>query len=393
MKRSSRVPLAWKNLTHNYRRLLTAVAGITFAVVLMFVERGFQHALFDSTIYVIRDLKADLVIRSNAKYLFESPHRFDVRRLIQAKAHPQVETAYPVYVEVGGSNLKRIGYPSYPIRVLAFDVEKDLCRIPGVQGNALKLRSPMTAIIDSKSKQKEYHLPLDHPDELAPIPTELARKQVHLVGTFSLGTDFANDGTLIMTTKNFARFFAYRGRGRDPLSHVDLGLVHLKEHADPQQVCQELNSQLPRDVLIETKSYYMQREMDYWANSTPVGFIFLLGVVLGFIVGIVICYQIIFSNINDHQAEFATLKAMGYSTRYFIGIVLGKSVYLSILGFLPGLLISEVIFQVLSRWTGLLMELTTSRVLSIYVLTLAMCVSSGCIAIRRILALEPADLF
>src|SRR5687767_8601016 len=140
MKRAAHVALAWKNLTHNYFRLFTAVAGITFAVVLMFVERGFQHALFDSTIYVIRDLKADLIVRSSAKYLFEAPHRFDIRRLVQAESHPQVAATYPVYVEVGASTLKRIDRPSYPIRVLAFAVEKDLCQFEGVDSHAKELR-------------------------------------------------------------------------------------------------------------------------------------------------------------------------------------------------------------------------------------------------------------
>jgi putative ABC transport system permease protein len=216
---------------------------------------------------------------------------------------------------------------------------------------------------------------------------------VEIVGTFTLGTDFANDGTLIMTPQNFARYFAYRGRGRDPLSQVDIGLVHLTRGADARKVRDELIALLPRDVIVETKLDYLQREMEYWRDSTPVGFIFLLGVVLGFVVGIVICYQIIFANIADHQAEFATLKAMGYATPFFIRIVLGKSFYLSILGFIPGLLISAGIFEVLSHSTGLLMELTILRALSIYVLTLLMCITSGCLAIRKVLELEPADLF
>ncbi len=393
MKPAYRVPLAWKNLTHNYWRLFTAVAGIAFAVILMFVERGFQNALFDSTIYVIRELKADLIIRSHAKYLFESPHPFDRRRLLQAKAHPQVEATFPVYVEVGQSVFRRENQPSYPIRVLAFDVKQDLCKIQGVQSQAEKLDRPQTALIDRKSKEGAYHLPLDKPAKLSQIPTELAGKQIELVGTFSLGTDFANDGTLIMTPENFARYFPYRNGGRESLSLVDVGLIHLRDRADPEQVKNELVRILPPDVVVETKQRYMSREQSYWKNSTPVGFVFSLGVILGFVVGVVICYQIIFANINDHQAEFATLKAMGYSTRFFIGIVLGKSIYLSILGFIPGLLISLGIFEFLSQWTGLLMELSLTRILMIYGLTLLMCIVSGCLAIRKVLELEPADLF
>ena len=393
MKKSAHVNLAWKNLAHNYRKLSVAVAGITFAVVLMFVERGFQHALFDSTIYVVRDLEADLIIRSRGKKLFEAPHWFEYRRLHQAETHPQVHAVYPVYVQVGQSALRRIGKPSYPIRVLAFDVSEELCRFEGIRERAHLLEKPMTALIDEKSKQDAYHLPLDEPNRLPAIPTELAGQQIQLSGTFTLGTDFANDGTLIMTPQNFARYFPYRGSAQNPRSLVDLGLIHLAEGADPQVVKEELAAILPSDVFVETKAEFVRGELDYWSKSTPVGFVFLLGVVLGFVVGIVICYQIIFANISDHQAEFATLKAMGYPTRFFVGLVFGKAFYLSILGFLPGLLISTGVFSAISYFTGLQMELTLVRVVSIYLLTALMCCVSGAIAIRKVLELEPAELF
>lgn len=394
MKRATRVPLAWKNLTNNYRRLITAIAGILFAVVLMFVERGFQFALFDSTVYVIEDLNTDLIIVSPGKYLFEAPHRFDHRRLLQAEMHPSVARTYPLYIEVGQSSLKRVGHRSYPIRVLAFDVNQGLCNFEGVGRQAPQLQKPRTAIIDSKSKPKAYRqVPLAEPQELPRIPAELAGKEIQIVGTFALGTDFANEGTLIMDPQNFARYFPYRGRGANPLSQVDVGLVQLREGANPQQVRQELLAILPPDVRVETKYNYIQQEKAFWRESTPVGFIFQLGVFLGFVVGITICYQIIFANINDHQAEFATLKAMGYPPSFFIKIVLAKSFYLSVLGFLPGWLITAGIFWRLSSYTGLHMDLNFERVATIYVLTLVMCFLSGCFVIWKILKLEPAELF
>jgi putative ABC transport system permease protein len=394
MRRAARVPLAWKNLTHNYRRLFTAIAGIMFAVILMFVERGFQYALLDSTVYVIEDLNADLIIRSQGKYLFEAPHWFDHRRLLQAQTHPQVIRTYPVYIEVGQSPLKRVGYRSYPIRVLAFDVNQGLCNFEGVDRKAHLLQKPMTALIDRKSKQKAYRqVPLDDPQALPTIHAELAGKKIQIVGTFSLGTDFANDGTLVMTPQNFSRYFPYRGGGSNPLSQVDLGLIQLRKPADPHQVQRELASALPRDVRVETKSNYVQQEKAFWSKSTPVGFIFQLGVFLGFIVGIIICYQIIYANIVDHQAEFATLKAMGYPPRFFIRIVLAKSMYLSVLGFLPGWWIAAGVFWGLSSFTGLHMELNFERVITIYLLTVLMCFLSGCFAISKVLKLEPAELF
>jgi len=47
----------------------------------------------------------------------------------------------------------------------------------------------------------------------------------------------------------------------------------------------------------------------------------------------------------------------------------------------------------LADYTGLLMMLTVPRAALIYGLTLAMCIVSGCLAMRKLLAADPADLF
>ena len=114
---------------------------------------------------------------------------------------------------------------------------------------------------------------------------------------------------------------------------------------------------------------------------------------IGFLVGVVICYQVIHADVGDHLAEFATLKAMGYPNRYFVGFVLAESVYLSLLSFIPGMLLSLGLYAALAHWTGLLMILNVPRAASVLLLTLAMCVVSGCLAMRKVLAADPAELF
>ncbi|MBL9122846.1 MAG: hypothetical protein JNG90_04385, partial [Planctomycetaceae bacterium] len=147
------------------------------------------------------------------------------------------------------------------------------------------------------------------------------------------------------------------------------------------------------DVKVFTKREYINQEIDFWKSSTPVGFIFGLGLVLGFAVGVVICYQILYTDIADHLAEFATLKAMGYALPYFVRVVLEQAVILAVLGFIPGLLVSALAYSGLALVTGLLMDLTAWRILLILVLTIAMCVVSGALAIRRLLGTDPAELF
>jgi putative ABC transport system permease protein len=131
----------------------------------------------------------------------------------------------------------------------------------------------------------------------------------------------------------------------------------------------------------------------FWKKSTPIGFVFGLGLALGFVVGVVVCYQILATEISDHMAELATLKAMGYSPRFFLFFVLEESLYLAVLGFIPGVIGAAICYAGLASATGLLMRLSLDRAGAVFVLTLAMCVVSGLLAIRRLHTAAPADLF
>ncbi len=388
----NRIPLAWNNLTHDRRRLAVAVGGIAFAVLLMFMQTGFRNALLDSTAKIIEDLDADIVIVNKAMYALPAYQRFRLRRIHQARAADGVAGVYPLYLETYYSVLRQPGHKGHPIRVLAFDPDQPVLKIPQVDQYSAQLKEPETALIDSKSKAK-FGVKQGNQQLMREQSLELAGRSIQLVGTFRMGTDFANDGNMIMSTRNFAQYFPSRVPRGDPLSVVDIGIVQVEEGADVLAVKRNLLNILPDDVTVHTKEEFISNEWQFWNRSTPVGYIFAVGTIMGFVIGVIICYQIIYANIADHMAEFATLKAMGYRNSYFIGIVMAKSMYLSILGFIPGLLISLALYEGLSYYTGLLMILTLTRAAFVYLLTLTMCVVSGCLAMRKVLSVDPAELF
>src|SRR6185436_12973594 len=115
--------------------------------------------------------------------------------------------------------------------------------------------------------------------------------------------------------------------------------------------------------------HLIQREMTFWRKNAPLGYIFMVGATMGFVVGVVICYQIVYADITDHMREFATLKAMGYSSTYFFGLVLEQCLYLSLLGFIPGFIISFIAYRVLAEVTGLTMTLSPLLALSVLLTT------------------------
>lgn len=387
-----RTPLAWHNLTHNRRRLAVAVAGVGFAVVLMFTELGFRNALFDSTVQVLVKLNADLILASKAHKGLVSFERFDRQRIYQARACPGVAGAYPFYLQFHGVMWRVRDRVLHPIRLLAFHPSDPVLAIPEVAAYAAELREPDTALFDSRGKPR-YGVP-PAPNTVADQPDiELCDRSLRLVGTFELGADFLTDGNLILTDTNFAKFFPNRVPGDDPLSQVDLGVVQIADGAGLEDVRRAIAGTLPDDICVYTKQEFIDREVEFWGSSTPIGYIFTLGLVIGFLVGVVVCYQVISADINDHIPEFATLKAMGYRNRYFIGFVLQEALFLSILSFIPGLLISLGLYAVLARATALLMFLNFERAFAVFVLTAGMCLVSGCLAMRKVLAADPADLF
>jgi putative ABC transport system permease protein len=388
---SIRTPLAWKNLTHDLRRLAVAVSGVGFAVVLICMELGFMNALLESTVQVLRHIKGELFVLSTAKYALAARERFDLRRVQQSQGIPGVKAVYPFYMESLDAVLRQPKLRGYPIRVLAFHEGDDILDLRALNATAAELDRPGTALADATSRGK-YHIPVRN-DELPGYDAELAGQRIYLTGHFRLGVDFANDGNLLMTARNFAQFFPNRAPGDDPLSTVDLGVVQLQEHADPQIVKKLLRDSLPNDVEVLTKDELIEREKTFWRTSAPVGYIFLVGVYMGFVVGVIICYQIIYSDIADHMREFATLKAMGYTNPFFIKLVLRQSLYLSLMGFFPGMAISFVCYRAMSAMTGLTMELSIFVSLFVLLVTILMCVTSGMLAVRKLLSLDPAELF
>src|SRR5262245_52857239 len=231
-------PLAWKNLTHDVRRLLVAISGVAFAVILIFMELGFLNALLESTVQILRRLRGEIVIISRAQYALIAAERFDIRRIYDARQVPGVASVAPVYLESTAALLRAGDSRGYPIRVLAVRPEDAVLDIPQFHDLGESLNKEATALADVTSRRK-FHFP--RPGQtMESYRGELNGKEVRLVGNFHLGVDFANDGNLLMTAANFARFFPYRAAGDDPLKLVDLAMVRLESSANADAIMELL---------------------------------------------------------------------------------------------------------------------------------------------------------
>lgn len=220
------------------------------------------------------------------------------------------------------------------------------------------------------------------------VKTEVQRRTVEVTGLFSLGASFATDGTLVTSPENFMRFFPERSPGQ-----ITLGLVKVKPGVDPEQVVAQIKAILPPDAIASTKQQYVDDEQAYWQKTTPIGIVFTFGTVMAFVVGTVIVFQILSTDVNEHMSEYATFKAMGYRDRYLLVIVLEQSLILASLGFFPGLALALGQYAIIRNLGALPISMTFARLVLVFSLTLVMCMVSGIIATRRLQSADPADNF
>ncbi|MGF1520099.1 MAG: ABC transporter permease DevC [Nodosilinea sp.] len=379
-----RIPLAWYNLRHDRPRLLVAVAGVTFAVLLMFMNLGFLGALVSTTSNFYDQFNGDIFLISPQSLEISSTKAFPRERLYQAAGIEGVQQTMPLYAEYAlwknpETNLSRALF------VYAFNPSDPVFLMPefATLEQRQALQQPNSAFIDRLSR------PEFGPQTLG-LETEADRRRITIVGQYDLGGGFAADGTLIMSDQNFRRYFAPR-----PLDQISLGLVLLEPGADAQRVKSALQARLPADVEVYTKAEIIRKESQFWIQTTSIGFIFGLGVLVSFVVGTVIVYQILYTDIRDHLREYATLKAIGYSGGYLFKTVLQEALLLALMGYVPGLILALGLYELAYNATAgtLPMRMTLFRVIFVFTLTVLMCALSGLISVRKAVTADPAEVF
>jgi putative ABC transport system permease protein len=219
------------------------------------------------------------------------------------------------------------------------------------------------------------------------VPIQFNRVQTQVVGTFTMGASFTASGNVIASNSTFLQLFPDR-----KASDIDIGIINLQPGTDSKQVQAALRSYL-KDVLVLTNAEFIEHEKKYWQVNSPIGFLFGFGAVIGFVVGTVIVYQILYSDVSDHLPEYATLKAMGYSDAYLMSILIQESLIMAVLGFMPGFFVALGLYSIATAVTFIPITMNTNRAVLVLVLTIVMCIGSGGIAMRKLQEADPADIF
>jgi putative ABC transport system permease protein len=379
------IPLSWLQISHNKIRLLVALAGIGFADILMFLQLGFRSALFESAVTLHKRVEGDIFLMSSQSNALIGLDSFSRRRLYQSLAVEGVESASPLHIEFALWQ-NPVEENARSIMVIGINPYDQTLDLPGFSEYQDLLKLEDYILFDAKSRE-EFGPVAELFQEGNTIRTEVNGQEVTVGGLFELGASFGADGNMITSESNFLQIFG-KEKGL-----IEVGVLQIEDDAELEPILSKIRQILPKDVQVFSKEEFINHEKSYWQNSTSIGFVFNLGTAIGLIVGIVVVYQILYTDVSDHLPEYATLKAMGYHDNYFLKLVFQEALILAFLGFVPSTGVTIFLFQFMLKATGLPIMMTATKIGTVFILTLVMCTLSGAVAVRKLEKADPADIF
>ena len=386
MKLIKHTPIAWLQLSHRPLRLAAALAGVGFANVLVFFQLGLSGGLYDSQKRPIQQFNGSLAVIPRRYTNFGEPAGFSRSRLLQVLGFQGVRGVSPL--RLGKLQwLNPETQESTQALVMGVDPGNPSLMLPELSAQRSSLQLQGGVLFDKASKTSAGPVTA-RLEQGQSFNTELNGQRTNVNGLFQLGLTFAADINLITSTSNFQTLFP----DRDP-DEIQIGVVQLQSGADVNDVQNRLNKVLGPSLQVLTVEELQQREVEHWKRNTSFGLIFGLGVLVGFSVGGIVVYQILYSEVGEHISEYATMKAMGYDDRFVVAIIIQESVILASLAFLPSLIVSALLYRVLMQATGLLVVMSFSRAALVFTMTLLLCSGSGWLATAKLRRLDPADVF
>ena len=373
-------------MSHSKTKLVVASSGVVVAVMLMLVQLGIRRGAIDSTIAIARRMTADVVIVSPRTKSIFKPSPFPRSVFYRAAGHSDVNRLQPVYF--GTARFRNPWtHQVFPISVYGLEAREPIMQLPGYPElcEELELADRVAFDIQSRPTYGPIAAELQAGQQLT---AEVNHRSVHLVGAVSVGVSLGVDGAMYVNPANFARLFPDRN-----LAAVDVGLIRLKEHADTQAVVKDLEALLGTEARVLSYRSLIESEEAYLLQTEPLDFIFGMGAVVGFFIGFVVVYQILYSEVANHLPHYATLKALGFRQSYLVRLVLSQAFAFSILGYIPGFVLALGIYDLATDSIQMPITMTGGRALVVFLTTLSMCGLSGLIAIRRLASAQPADVF
>lgn len=373
------IPIARKNVFQNKKRAAAAVSGIAFSVLLVFMQLGFLQGAKTAAAALFERFNYDLGIVSGRYKFIGAPDHFDKMRLTQALVVPEIESWVNLNISNAWWKDPDTDLTS-ELMVFGITLDERFVNDPMIRSGLDKIRKNNTVLVDLYSNPGYGDLTVGR-------EVEINEKTVTISGQFKLGVSLFSDGCVIMSNDNFFRLTRSNPR------EFNYGFLRVKKGAHLQSVKEKLRRVLPNDVLVFTREEMIQQEQEYFISVKPVGVIFQTGVVVAFIVGVVILFQVLSTDISNRLNEFAILKAMGFKSWFIYGIGIKQALLYALMSYFPALGFAYVVFRVVHALSKMPMDLTLAMALFVFSMSLLMCIISCIMGLQKVRRTDPAELY
>lgn len=374
-----RVPIAWRNTFQNRKRTITALGGISFSILLIFMQLGLLNGARRTASMLYDFFNFDLVIVSDKyQYLADANH-FDIMRIIQAGVTPGVASVFKLNINGGAWTDTTTSLTS---QALLLGIDSDSTFISNES-----IRKGLPALQGNNAVMVDLYSHSDYGDMSIGATPKINDTSVVVAGHFTLGVTLFSDGAVMVDNSLYDRLV--QGRSR----MTNIGLIKITPGSDPDTVKRDLEQSLPKDVLVYKRNDMIKQEQNYFITVKPMGIMFQAGVVVAFIVGVVVLFQVLSTDISNRINEFATMKAMGFSPVFIYGIGIRQALIFAILSYVPSFLLSVAIFKLILLAAHLRVAMTLNLALLVLALSVCMCVISCVLALQKVRKSDPAELF
>lgn len=370
--------LALRNLRHDRLRSAMTIAGVAFAVTLVFVQVGLFQGLLDNASVTIDHLDADLWVTSRNTPNVDFAHGFPETLVQRVRSVEGVERADNLLLQ-----FLNMALPSGAEEGMQTYGLEDFARwgLPWklVEGNVEDLRRGDFLVLDDSAVRRygpfrvgEYR--------------EVMGYRLKIIGRSKEALSFTTTPIGFMDYRLVQRLAGGRMDGRT--TYI---LVKARPGADLTAMKGEIARRLPHND-VYTKAEWAKRSRAYWVASTGIGLNMYLTVFLGCLVGIVVVAQTLYTSTMEHIKEFGTVKAIGGSNRDIYKILGVQATISAVIGFAVGGAMALALSPAMAR-IRLKLILPFELWAAVFVGTLLLCLTASFVSFRKVARIDPALVF
>ena len=367
---------ALKTLVSDRGKLLTALVGVIFSLVLVNVQGGLFFGLINKASLLVDHCDADIWIGRRGIENADLPANIPASRINRVRSLPDVVEVQPFIVASGMMTLTNGEFE--PIWIIGSDRASLFGSAWSVsQGNLGAIRQPAAITVDEIDDRKLGYPSVGDIVEINGYHARIAAKT-------------RNIQSFITTPVVFTTIQSARRYSRIPDGYCSYFLVQAREGADLYRLSRSIRQRLP-NLDVYTAAEFRTMSQDYWMKRTGIGISFGAATLLGLSVGLLMVGQSLYAMALDHLSDYATLKAIGADDMQVGRVVVVQALAIAAIGSAVGL---AIVVQIQRLWSSPLapIEIPPELLSGGVVVVFGICLVSSILPFLRIRGVDPATV-